>query len=70
MRSTYKILEDLLVIEVDLNSLENRVFGYLWTSPTPSKVVMFFWSLLLNRTPTRSNLAIRNVFGLGVKSQL
>lgn len=29
MRLTYKILEDLLVIEVDLNSLENRVFGYL-----------------------------------------
>jgi len=29
VRLTYKILEDLLVIEVDLNSLENRVFGYL-----------------------------------------
>lgn len=70
MRSTYKILEDLLVIEVDLNSLENRLFGYLWTNSAPSKVVVFFWSLILNRTPTRSNLAIRNVFGLGIKSQL
>jgi hypothetical protein len=37
------------------------VFENLWKSPAPSKVVMFAWKVLLNRVPTKVNLALRNV---------
>jgi len=37
------------------------VFGGLWKSGTPSKVLAFAWTLLLDRIPTRVNLAIRGV---------
>jgi len=35
-----------------LSTLEEGVFGNLWKSPTPLKVVAFSWSLLLDRIPT------------------
>lgn len=37
------------------------MFGQVWKSPAPSKVVALSWKLLLNRIPTRLNLAYRNV---------
>lgn len=40
---------------------EKRVFKGLWESPTPSKVVAFARKVLLNRIPTKANLALRNV---------
>lgn len=40
---------------------KNRVFGKFWKSPAPSKVVAFAWKVLLDRVPTKVNLAIRNV---------
>jgi hypothetical protein len=40
---------------------EGRVFGQIWESPAPSKVVAFSWKVILNRIPTRINLARRNV---------
>lgn len=61
IRSAYTVVEKLLVLEGNLNSLEKKVFGLIWRSPAPSKVVAFSWSLLLDRIPTRSNLVIRNV---------
>jgi len=40
---------------------EKRVFRQIWKSPAPSKVVAFAWKLLLDRIPTRMNLARMNV---------
>lgn len=41
--------------------MEERVFRYLWKSPTPSKVVAFSWKLLWDRIPTQKNLATRKI---------
>lgn len=41
--------------------MEKMVFDYLWRSSVPSKVIMFSWTLLLNKIPMRANIAIRNV---------
>lgn len=48
-----------------MSGLEEGVFGYLWKSLAPYKVVAFSWTLLLDRIPTRSNLAIRNLLAPG-----
>lgn len=37
------------------------MFGTLWKSPVPLKVVVFSWKALLDRIPTKSNLALRNM---------
>jgi len=42
---------------------EKGVFENLWKSPAPLKVVAFPWKVLLNRVPTKLNLALRNVLG-------
>jgi len=44
---------------------ERRVFCQIWKFEAPSKVVAFFWELLLDRTLNRLNLAIRNILPLG-----
>jgi len=48
-----------VLLEDDLVALEERMFGDLWKSPTPSKVIVFSWMALLDRIPTRSNLVVR-----------
>lgn len=63
VRSTYQLLKTLWLTQDNLIILEEKVFGYLWKIPAPSKVVAFSWMMLLNRLPTRYNLAIRNVLG-------
>jgi len=40
---------------------EKQVFGYIWKSPTPSKVVAFSWQLLLDHIPMGRNLAYKNI---------
>jgi len=40
------------------------VFGSVWKSPAPSKMVGFFWQLLLDRIPTKINLARRKILPL------
>lgn len=40
---------------------EKEVFHNLWKNLAPSKVVAFAWKVLLNRVPTKDNLALRNV---------
>jgi hypothetical protein len=57
------ILSSLDVLEVPWHA---KVFAGIWKSPTPSKVCGFVWQLLHNRTPTRSNLAKRNIIATGV----
>jgi hypothetical protein len=40
---------------------QKGVFEKLWKSPAPSKVVAFTWKALLNRIPSKVNLAVRNI---------
>lgn len=39
------------------------MFVKMWKSRAPSKVVAFAWRALLNRVPTKLNLALRKVLG-------
>jgi hypothetical protein len=59
--SMYRRLEETAGRGNAYGEVERRVFGQAWKSPAPSKVVAFSWKLLLNRIPTRLNLAYRNV---------
>jgi len=61
VRSSYRVLEGILLLEYGLNALEESVFGGIWKSPTPSKVIAFSWMAFLDRIPTRSNLVLRRV---------
>lgn len=61
LKSMYNKLEDLLLWEEERTEEEMRVFGEIWKSSAPSEVVAFLCKLLLDRTPTRVNLARRNV---------
>jgi len=65
VRSSYRVLEEILLLEGGLNPLEEGVFTKLWKSPAPSKVIAFSWMLLLDHIPTRSNLAFRRVLAAG-----
>jgi len=60
MKSMYKKLEDMFILEDIWNVEEKRIFEQLWKSPAPSKVVAFSWKMLLDRIPTRINLSRRN----------
>jgi hypothetical protein len=48
---------------------ELRVFESIWDSKAPLKVVAFSWKLLLDRIPTRRNLARRNCLSPEVSSR-
>ena len=63
--SSYKALGEIALLEEGLNDLEQWVFTNLWKSPSPSKVVAFSWMAILDRIPTRSNLAFWHVIGQG-----
>lgn len=65
VRSSYRVLKEILLLNESLSVLQEGVFGNLWKSPAPSKVVAFLWALLLDRIPTRSNLAFRHVLDPG-----
>jgi len=61
VKSAYLKLEGLVLLEDLWGEVEKRVFANMWDSPAPSKVVAFAWRVLLNRIPTKGNLAFRNV---------
>jgi len=64
--SAYKRLEGIVLSDVRWRVEEKGVFKRLWKCPAPSKVVAFAWRAILNRIPTKVNLALRNVLGLEV----
>lgn len=66
--STYKKLAAASIGEDRWGVAENRVFSKIWKSPAPSRVVALSWKGLLNRVPTRVNLAWRNVLPLDASS--
>ncbi|MCH99933.1 putative ribonuclease H protein, partial [Trifolium medium] len=43
------------------NQLQQFVFNNIWKSAAPSKVIAFSWQLMLDRIPTKQNLALRGV---------
>jgi hypothetical protein len=61
VKSAYERLLSLIDTEELWGVDEKRVFHNLWKCPAPSKVVAFAWKMLLNRVPTKVNLALRNV---------
>jgi len=61
VKSSYKKLEELLILEDKWNEDEKKAFGDIWKSKAPTKVVAFSWKLLLDRIPSKWNLKIRNV---------
>jgi len=56
IKSTYKILERLLVLKDNLGDIEKHVFDYLWKNSAPSKAVDFSWKVLLDGISTKTNL--------------
>jgi len=61
VRSAYMRLEELVLKENRWREEDKWVFKYLWKIPAPSKVVAFVWKTLLDRVPSKVNLAMRNV---------
>ncbi|GAU38652.1 hypothetical protein TSUD_276920 [Trifolium subterraneum] len=59
VNSSYKFLIGEFRLDVDAA----RIFGQLWESPAPSKVIAFSWQLLYDRIPTRRNLEVRGILG-------
>jgi len=62
VESAYALLEGLLTSESSRGDLEDRVFKLLWKSPDPSEGIALSWKILLNRIPTRPNLAVHRSF--------
>jgi hypothetical protein len=63
VKSSYSKLEALVSNVAMWTEEEKGVFDRMWKSPAPSKVVAFAWKVLLNRVPTKVNLATRNALG-------
>jgi hypothetical protein len=68
VNSAYRRLKGIVFNEVPWREDEKGVFENLWKCPVPSKVVAFAWRAILNRVPTKANLALRNVLGPEVNS--
>jgi len=54
--SSYKVLEEGLLLDGGITTLEEGVFEYLWKSLAASKVIAFSWTILLGCIPTKVNL--------------
>lgn len=65
MRSTYRVLEEGVLLQEGLSVLEEEVFANLWRSPAPSKVVAFSWMALMDRIPLKANLRRHNILAPG-----
>jgi len=61
VNSSYRVLENLVLLDVGLSAEEEGGFVMLWKSPAPSKVVAFSWMAIIDRIPTRSNLTFRHI---------
>lgn len=65
INSSYRVLVDMVLLEDGLSEEVEESFAKLWKSPAPSKVVTFSWLEIIDRIPTRSNLAWRHVLAPG-----
>ena len=64
VKSCYILLLNLSHAEVALNDVENVIFREIWKSKAPTKVSAFSWTLLLDKIPTKINLAKRILMGV------
>jgi hypothetical protein len=64
VNSCYKLLLNLFYGEVPLNEVEKVIFREIWRSKAPAKVLAFSWTMLLDRIPTKINLAKRRIVGV------
>jgi len=64
VNSCYKLLERLFLIDYNIPKGEERVFGYLWKCLALLKVLVFIWTMLLDRIPTRVILVSRGVLNV------
>jgi len=64
VKSAYNRLEGFVLREDRWREEEKRVFESLWENLAPSKVVAFVWKVLLDRIPSKVNLAMRQVLPL------
>jgi len=61
VKSCYKLLERLFLLNDEVSVGEEVVFSSLWKCRAPSKVLAFSCTLQLDRIPTRMNLPAREV---------
>lgn len=47
-RSSYKVLEESMLLVNRTSAMEEGVFHYLWKSQAPPKVIAFSWILLFD----------------------
>jgi len=64
VKSCYSLIQNLSSSEGVLNLDEELIFRDLWRSKAPTKVLAFSWTLLLDRIPSKVNLAKRRSLGL------
>ena len=64
VKSLYRVLEEVVLEDDRLSVEEEGVFVKLWKSLASSKVVAFSWMAIIDRIPTRANLAFRHVLAL------
>jgi hypothetical protein len=63
--SAYYSLSKELVVGSNLQVFEAKIFGDIWHSPVPSKVIAFSWQLLHDRVPTKDNIFLRGILPQG-----
>jgi hypothetical protein len=61
VKSSYNFVSCLLVDRNQVHREQETAFKVIWKCMAPSKVAGFVWMVLLDRTPTRENLARRNI---------
>jgi hypothetical protein len=59
--SAFESLANEIVPGPNLATFEAKIFGEIWDSPAPPKVIAFSWQLLYDRVPTKENLLLRGV---------
>jgi hypothetical protein len=60
-KSAYGTLIKIQNQRIQLSHQQKFVFSNLWKSAAPSKVIAFSWQLVLDRIPSKQNLALRGV---------
>jgi hypothetical protein len=61
VKTAYESLAKEIVAGPNLPLFEAKIFGDIWDSPAPSKVILFSWQLLHDRVPTKDNFLLRGI---------
>ncbi|MCH91770.1 LINE-1 reverse transcriptase like [Trifolium medium] len=68
VNSAFDFFSSELIVGPNILSPEKSIFNFIWTSPAPTKAIIFSWQLLHNRIPTKDNLLSRGVINLDAGS--